>query len=377
MRFFIAAFAGAVLLTTAAEAQVKVGLITSLSGPVASIGVPYAKGYAAFQAGVTEFGGKKLSFVQIDDASDPAAAARAAKKLIEEDKVDVIVGSAGTPTTLAAYGVAAEAKVPMIITANALVAGERGDWEITIPQPVPLMISADLAQMKAAGVKTVAYIGYNDGWGDLVYDGLVKAVEPAGIKVVANERYARADTSVTPQILKIMATRPDAVFTGGSGSPGALPHLALAERGYKGHVYSTHAIINAEFVRIGGASVEGMIAPTGPVVVAEQLPDSNPIKAAALKFRELYEVANKEKANDAFAAYGYDALVILGDAVKRAAGTPGTPAYRVALRDAIVSSNEVVATHAVYSFKPGERYGTDERARVIVRLEKGAWKLVP
>ena len=360
-----------------AQAQVKVGIITSLSGPAASIGVPYAKGFAAFQAGGTDVAGKKITFIQIDDGSDTSAAARAARKLIEEDKVDVIVGSAGTPTTLAAYGVAAEAGVPMIITANTLIAGERGAWEITIPQPVPLMISADIAQMQSAGVKTIGYIGYSDGWGDLVYDGLVKAVEPAGMKVVANERYARADTSVTPQILKIMALRPDAVFTGGSGSPGALPHLALAERGYRGHVYSTHAIINSEFVRIGGAAVEGMIAPTGPVVVAEQLPDSNPIKAVSLRFRALYEVANKEKSNDAFAAYGYDALLILADAVKRTPGTPGTAAYRQALRDAIVSTREVVGTHAVYNFHPGERYGTDERARVIVRLEKGAWKLVP
>jgi branched-chain amino acid transport system substrate-binding protein len=370
----------AMLAAGGAEAQVKVGLITSLSGPVASIGVPYSKGFAAWRAGGTEVAGRNLTFVQIDDASDTSAAARAARKLIEEDKVDVIVGSAGTPTSLAAYGVAAEAKVPMIITANALVAGERGDWEITVPQPVPLMISADIEQMKKAGIKTIAYIGYNDGWGDLVYDGLMKAVGPAGMKVIANERYARSDTSVTPQILKIMALRPDAVFTGGSGSPGALPHLALAERGYRGHVYSTHAIINSEFVRVGGAAVEGMIAPTGPVVVAEQLPDSNPIKAVSLRFRQLYEQANHEKSNDAFAAYAYDALVLLADAVKRTAANPalkpGTPEYRLALRDALASTKEVVGTHAVYNFRPGERYGTDERSRVLVRLAHGQWKLV-
>ncbi|MCW3473537.1 ABC transporter substrate-binding protein [Limobrevibacterium gyesilva] len=377
----IAAATGLATMTAigAAQAQVKVGIITSLSGPAASIGVPYAKGYAAWQAGGTDVAGQKLTIIQIDDASDPSVGARAAKKLIEEDKVDAIVGSAGAPTSLAIYGVAAEAKVPMIITANALVPGERGNWEITVPQPAPLMISADVEQMKKAGIKTIGYIGYSDAWGDLVYDSLVKVVEPQGIKVISNERYARADTSVTPQILKIIAARPDAVFTGGSGSPGALPHLALAERGYRGHVYSTHAIINSEFVRVGGAAVEGMIAPTGPVVVAEQLPDSNPIKAVALRFRALYEEANNEKSNDAFAAYGYDALVILADAVKRTANgptKPGTPEYRAALRDALVTTQDLVGTHAVYNFKPGERYGTDERSRVLVRLDHGAWKLV-
>ena len=326
------------LLAAPATAQVRVGIITSNSGPAASIGIPYAKGYAAWNAGPSDTGGKTLIITQIDDASDPAVAARAAKKLIEDDHVDVIVGSAGTPASLAIYGVAAEAHVPMVLTANAGVPGERGMWEITIPQPVPLMIAADLPQMQKDGVKTIAFIGYSDAFGDLVYDSLKQIVEPAGIKVTMNERFARADTSVTPQILKIIASRPDAVFTGGSASPGALPHLALAERGYRGHVYSTHAIINSEFVRVGGAAVEGLIAPTGPMVVADQLPDSNPIKAVALHFLELYEKANKEKSTDAFAAYGYDALLILADAIKRPAGIPGTPEYRAALRTALTTT---------------------------------------
>ena len=365
----------AVLAAGGANAQVKVGIVDSLSGPVASIGVPYDKGYKAWEAGPMDTGGVKLIITEIDDASDPAVAARAAKKLVEEDHVDVLLGSAGTPASNAVYGVAYEAKVPMIITGNSFIPGERGAWEITIPQPPPLMIAADLPMMQKAGVKTIAYIGYSDGWGDLVYDSLLKIVEPAGIKVIANERFARSDTSVTPQILKILALHPDAVFTGGSGSPGALPHLALAERGYRGQVYSTHAIINSEFVRVGGKAVEGMIAPTGPVVVAEQLPDSNPIKAVSLEFRALYEKANHEKSTDAFAAYSYDSMLVLADAIKRAKGTPGTEAYRLSLRDALTTTHEVVGTHAVYTFKPGERYGTDERSRVVVKLENGAWKL--
>lgn len=363
-----------------ASAQVKVGVVLSLSGPVSSIGIPYSKGVAAWAAIGEEVAGQKITIVQIDDASDPAASARAAKKLIEEDRVDILIGSAGAPASLAMYGVAAEAKVPTIIAANAFVGGERGDWQITIPQPAPLMIAADIEHMKKNGIKTVAYIGFNDAWGDLVYDALVKMAEPAGIKIITNERYARPDTSVTPQILKIIAARPDAVLTGGSGSPGALPHLALAERGFRGPVYSSHAVINAEFVRVGGTSVEGVIAPTGPMVVAEQLPDSNPIKAQALRFRELYEKANGAKANDAFAAYAYDAFVVMADAVRRVStgsAKPGTPEFRTALRDALVRTTEVVGTHAVYTFRPGERYGTDERSRVMVRLEKGTWKLIP
>ena len=382
VKFRLAALALAAtsLVAVSARADITVGVITSMSGPISSIGVPYAKGIAAGVAAIGEIAGQKVKVVQLDDASDPSAAARAAHKLIEEDKVDIILGAAGAPPTLAVYGIAYEAKVPMIVIANILVEGERGEWQITVPQPASLMVAADVENMKKAGIKTVAYIGYSDAWGDLVYDALMKTAPPAGIQVITNERYARADTSVTAQILKIVAAHPDAVLTGGSGTPGALPHIALSDRGYHGPEYSTHAIINKEFVRVGGAAVDGVIAPTGPVVVAEQLPATNPIRKVALDFREIYQKVNNEPAGDAFAAYAYDGWLIFADTAKRALATgakPGTPEFRKALRDAMVTTKDVVGTHAVYNFKPGERYGTDERSRVMVQLDKGVWKLLP
>ncbi len=327
-------FAAAGLIAASARAEITVGVITSMSGPISSIGVPYAKGIAAGVAAIGEIAGQKVKVVQLDDASDPSAAARAAHKLIEEDKVDIILGAAGAPPTLAVYGIAYEAKVPMIVIANILVEGERGEWEITVPQPASLMVAADVENMKKAGIKTVAYIGYSDAWGDLVYDALMKTAPAAGIQVITNERYARADTSVTAQILKIVAARPDAV----------------------------------------------LIAPTGPVVVAKQLPDSNPIRQVSLDFRKIYEKVNNEPSGDAFAAYAYDGWLIFADAAKRAlagGAKPGTPEFRKALRDAMVTTKDVVGTHAVYTFKPGERYGVDERSRVMVKLDKGTWKLLP
>ena len=184
-----------------AQAQINVGVVTSLSGPISSIGIPYGKGIATGLASINEISGQKVNVFQLDDASDPSAAARAAHKLIEENTVDIILGAAGSPPTLAVYGIAYEAKVPLIVIANILVEGERGEWEITVPQPASLMVAADVENMKKAGIKTVAYIGYSDAWGDLVYDALMKTAPPAGIQVITNERYARADTSVTAQIL--------------------------------------------------------------------------------------------------------------------------------------------------------------------------------
>jgi branched-chain amino acid transport system substrate-binding protein len=367
-------------LGQAARAEIKIGFITSMTGAASSIGIPYSKGMATGAAAIPSVGAEKLTYITIDDGFDPAAAARAARKLIEEDKVDILCGSAGAPPSLAVAAVAAELKVPIVVMGNVVVPGEGANWSVTVPQNPVLMIAADVELMKKNGIKKVAYIGFSDAWGDLVYNSLKKTAEPQGIEIITNERYARADTSVTAQILKIVAAHPDAVLTGGSGTPGALPHIALAERGYTGPEYSTHAIINSEFVRVGGQAVEGVIAPTGPVVVADQLPDANPIKKVALEFLAGYKKVNNEASTDAFAAYGYDTWLIVADTAKRALASgakPGTPEFRLAMRDAMTSTKELVGTHGVYTFHQGQPFGTDERSRVMVKLEKGSWKLLP
>ena len=367
------------LAVNAWAADLKVGFITSLSGPVSSLGIAYAKGIQAAAAYKPEVAGRKVQLIQLDDASDPSTAARNARKLIDEDRVDVIIGTAGSPGSLAIAAVARETKTPLISIANASLPGEDGAWMITVPQPAPLMIGAVVEHMKKAGIKTVGYIGFSDAWGDLVYDSLMQAAAPAGIKVLTNERYARADASVTGQVLKIVAAHPDAVITGGSGTPGALPYLALAERGYRGPIFGTHALINPDFVRVGGASVEGLLAPTGPVVVAEQIPADNPIRKVSMEFRSAYQKLHGVVPGDAFSAYSFDAWLLFADAAARALpkAEPGTPQFRVALHDAINATHELVGTHGVYNFKPDSRYGSDERSRVIVKLEKGLWKLVP
>jgi branched-chain amino acid transport system substrate-binding protein len=366
------------LASTAAAADLKVGFITSLSGPGSSIGIPYAKGIQAAAAFKPEVGGRRIQLIQLDDASDPSTAARNARKLIDEEKVDVLIGTSGVPGSMAIVAVARESKTPMIGITPMSLGAEDAAWTVTVAQPVPLMVSAVVDSMKHAGIKTVAYIGFSDSWGDLVYDALQKSAEPAGIKIVTNERYARADSSVAGQVLKIVAAHPDAVITGGSGTPGALPYLALAERGFKGPIYGTHALINPDFIRVSGASAQGLLAPTGPVIVAEQLPAANPIRKMTLDFRAAYQKLHGAPTTDAFSAYAFDAWLVLADAAARVGAKvePGTPQYRAALRDAIVSTKELVGTHGVYNFKAGTPFGVDERARVVVKLDKGQWMLV-
>lgn len=379
LRIVAGAAIASLVIVPAKAADITVGLITSMTGPGASIGIPYSKGTAAGVSYKDKVGGIKLNVIQLDDASDPSTGTRDARKLIEQDKVDVLMGAGSTPTSIAMTAVCHELKVPCITLAPVNMPGEPGSWMISIPQPPTLMVSVVVDYMKAAGVKTVGYIGYNDGWGDLVYGGLEKAAGPDGIKILTNERYARADTSVTAQALHIVSAAPDAVMTGGSGTPGALPFIALRERGYTKEIYGTPALINPDFVRVGGAAVEGVIASTGPVVVADQLPDSYPTKKIALEYQAAYQKANNEPARGAFGPYAFDGWLVLLDSAKRALATgvkPGTPEFRSALRDALVNAKDVVGTHGIYNFHPGNSFGVDKRALVLVKLVGGKWKLV-
>lgn len=382
MRKFLSltALMAGLFAASAARADIVVGFVTSLSGPGASIGIPYGRGIQAALEYKGEVKGEKIRLIQLDDGSDPSAATRAARKLIEEEKVDLLIGTATAPSTIAMMAVATELKVPMIAVSPIIgLPDPANQWGICIPQPASLLVKVVADRMKRDAMKNIGYIGFSDAWGDLVYNGAKAAEAEADIKILTNERYARVDTSVTGQILKVLATRPDAVLDGGSGTQGALPLLALADRGFKGKTYGTVALVNPDFVRVGGKAAEGIQVSAGPVIVAEQLPDSHFAKKLALEFRAAYQKANNMPSTDGFSAYSFDGWKVFTEAAERALKTakPGTAEFHKALRDEILNTREMPGVHAIYNFKPGAYHGVDERALVIVRLVNGAWTYEP
>ncbi len=373
--FAALAVAGALAAATA-SAEVTIGVSLGTTGPGSSLGIPYKN---AFQLLPKTLGGEPVKYVILDDESKPDNAAKNARKFVTEDKVDALMGSNGVPSAVAMTAVAAESKTPMIaLTPVPPLAPDRLHWTFVVPQTTELMMSAVVEHMKARGIKTVGYIGFSDTWGDLVYNAITALAPSGGYKVVTNERYGRADTSVTGQVLKVMAANPDAVIVGGSGSPGATPHIALAERGYKGPIYHNHGTVNLPFIQTGKKAVEGAIAPTGALIVAEELPDNFPTKAVSLDFVKRYEAAFGAGSRNAFAGYSFDAVRLLEAAVPVALkkAKPGTPEFREALRDALENVRNVVGTHGVYNMSPANHNGLDERARVLVRVENGAWRLL-
>jgi branched-chain amino acid transport system substrate-binding protein len=369
----------AALCAGPALADINVGVVVSATGPAASLGIPEKNTFALMP---TSIGGEKINYILLDDASDTTTAVKNTRKLLTEDKVDVIVGSTITPNSLAMIDVVAEAETPMIsMAASARIVdttNPKVKWVFKTPQNDIQMSTAIVEHMTNAGVKSVAFIGFADAYGEGWFQEFSKIAEARKLSVVANERYNRADTSVTGQVLKIMAAKPDAVLIAGSGTPAALPQKVLKEKGYKGTFYQTHGVANKDFLRVCGKDCEGTLLPAGPVLVAAQLPADNPIKKVAMDYTAKYEAAHGKGSTSTFGAHAWDAGLLLSNAVPVALkkAKPGSKEFKLALRDALEGLKNVTVSHGMVNMSTQDHLGFDQRARVMVKVENGDWKLI-
>ena len=327
-------------------------------------------------------GGVAVEVIILDDATDPSAAVKNTYKLISENNVDVVIGSSITPSTLAMIDIIAEKQTPLIALAASSRIVEPMDakraWVFKSPQNDSLVAGGIVEHMVKTGIKSVGYIGFSDAYGEGWYAEFSKLAQAANINLVGKEVFGRSDTSVTAQTLKLVAANPEAILIGAAGTPGVLPQATLQERGYKGKIYQTHGVANGDFLRVGGKQVEGALLPVGPNLVAEQLPDSHPSKKAGLEFVQKYEAVHGKGSRSLFAALAWDAWLVLDAAATRAVkkAKPGTPEFRKVLRDELEATKNLIATTGVYNYSATDHAGLDARARVMVRVENGTWKLV-
>ena len=355
-------------------------MTVSATGPAASLGIPEKNTIALMPQNIS---GQKVNYIVLDDASDTTTAVANARKLVTESKVDILLGSTTTPNSLAMIDVAAESQTPMISMAASAAIVEPVDakrrWVFKTPQNDIMMSLAIATHMAAAGVKTVGFIGFNDAYGEGWYREFSKVAPLKGLTIVANERYSRTDTAVTGQVLKLIAAKPDAILIAASGTPAVLPQRTLKERGYDGKYYQTHGIANNDFLRVGGKDVEGTFLPTGPVVIAAQLPANNPVKASALEYVGKYEAAYGKGSVSAFGAHAWDAgrLMSAAAAVALKKAQPGTAEFRAALRDALETTRELAGAHGIFNMSPTDHLGLDQRARVMAKIENGTWRYQP
>jgi len=354
--------------------EIVIGITVVTTGPAAALGIPERN---SLEFVAKEIGGVPLKVIVLDDGGDPTAATTNARRFVTESKADIIMGSSTTPPTIAVSTVANEAGIPHFGLAPFPINEARMKWSVAMPQPIPIMGKVLYEHMKAHAIKTVGYIGYSDSYGDLWANDFKAQAVPMGMSLVDEERFARTDTSVTGQVLKLVAANPDAILVGASGTAAGLPQTALRERGYKGLIYQTHGAASMDFIRIAGAAAEGVLMASGPVMDPEDQPDSALTKKPGLALNKAYEAKYGPNSRSQFAGHSYDAFLILERvipvALKKA--KPGTPEFREAIRQALLTERDIAASQGVYNFTEKDRYGLDDRSRILLTVKDGKYVL--
>ncbi|MFD1711707.1 ABC transporter substrate-binding protein [Ottowia sp. GY511] len=375
-RFKLKALVAAAALTASglAAADITIGVIAPLTGPASGLGIPAGNQAKLWPKTIA---GEKLNVVVMDDASDPTQGVTHAKRFVTNDKVDILMGSVATPVAAAIAQVAEESQTPQLSWSPVALPAGKDKWTYRMPQSNAVMGHAIIEHMKKQGVKTIGFLGYSDAYGETWLNDFKPQAEKAGMKLVAVERFARADTSVTGQALKLVSANPDAMLVVASGSGAAMPQMALMERGYKGKVYQTHAAATRDLMRVGGKQVEGGFVVSGPAVLAEQLPDSHPSKAEAIKFVQQYEKAYGPGSRNQFAGHAYDSIIVMEKAVPIALkkAKPGTPEFRAALRDAFEQIGKTTLSHGVLNWTPQDHWGYTQDTGVMMKVTGGEFKV--
>ncbi|MEP3349424.1 MAG: ABC transporter substrate-binding protein [Marinomonas sp.] len=373
----LASLMGTSMLSGLAMADIKIGVVASSTGPVALVGIPQKNTVALLPKSVA---GEKISYIFLDDSSDPTATVKAFKKLIDEEKVDAIIGPSGSGNAMGVIQFAAESGTPMLApvgtAAVVLPMTEQKKWVFKTTQNDDLIASALVEQMKTTGVKTLGLFGTSDTFGENWSKVMTKMAADAGIKIVAKEYFKRQDTSVTGQSLKFLISNPDAVLIAAPGSSSVMPQVTLKEQGYGGTIYQTHGAALDPFLRLGGKSVEGTILAASLMLVLDEVPDSEPKKIATK-----YVADYKELYGEAPATFGgnvFDAGLLLTNAIPTAlkSAKPGTPEFRAALRNTLENTKEMPATQGVYNITPDDHSGFDERGRELITVKNGQWSLL-
>ena len=364
------------LLTLPARADITIGAVLSLTGPAASLGIPARN---TLDLAPKQIAGQPVRLIVLDDGSDSTGAVRAARKLVDEEKVDALIGPSVTPTSLAVLDVAGSSGTPMVSLAGSgsIITPQEGArrWAFKMVPNEQVATNQNAADMKKHGVKTLAHIGFANAFGDAFIAAQEASAKAAGIENLMQVRYNLADTSVTPQVLRLMQAKPDAVFVAGSGTPGVTPILELRNRGYTGRIYTNQGVSNADVLRVGGRALEGMVFGAVPVLVAEQLDDKNPVKAPALAYVHAYEAKYGPGSRSLFGAMAWDAFNLIAKAAPTAlkAAKPGTPEFRLALRDAMERVTGMPGAQAMFNLSPTDHSGGDPASQVLVTVKDGKW----
>jgi len=357
-----------------AQEPIRIGSVLSLTGPAAFLGDPELKTLNLYVERLNAGGGvlgRKLELVHYDDASDASKANTFAKRLIEQDKVDFIIGGTTTGSTMAMVPLIEKAGVPFISLAGGVAVVEPvKKWVFKTPHTDRMAAEKVFEDMKKRGITRVGLLSETSGFGQSGRKETQAAAARYGITLVADETYAPKDTDMTAQLTKIRnAEGVQAVFVFGLGQGPAIATRNFQQLAIKLPLYHAHGIASDEFIKLTGAAAEGVRLPAAALIVAKQLPTSDPQKAVVLAYDKAYRDRYKEDVST-FGGHAYDALMILTDAIKRAGS-----ADRAKVRDAIEQTRGYMGTGGLVNLSPTDHLGLDLSAFRMLEIRNGDWVL--
>lgn len=375
----LAGFAGAALAQ-----DIVIGAAIAQTGPASSLGSGEVDALKLFEKQVNDAGGimgHKLKIVLLDTASDPSKAVLDVRKLITEDNALAVVCCTTSPESLAVIDTVQRAGVPNIsLAASASIVQPASDrhWVFKTPPLDSVMVSAEVKDMVAQGVKTLGFIGFNDAYGQGGLNELKKALPGTGIDLLDTESFARTDTNLSSQASKLAEAKPDAILIWAIPPGGNVAQKALQDAGYQGIFYQSYGMTNETFLRLGGASLNGTRLSVLPVIVHDSLPSSLPFASVVQDFVRTYQAAYGS-APSSFAGHAWDAGLILEAASKQvlASTSPGdVKAFRSGLRDAIEGLHGFQAVDGTFDFSPTDHSGLGSTSAVMVTVQDGTYRPV-
>lgn len=363
----------------AGHAQIKVGVVVSATGPAASIGIPEKQVVDLMPRQVA---GKKVEFIVMDDATDTNQAVKAVRKLMADERVDVVIGSSASAPSIAMVDVAAELKTPLISMASSSritsPVDEKRKWAYKVVMDESLMIEATLSHLAAGKVKKLGLVATTDAYGDIWVSEVNRLRGKYGIELAGQERFASSDVTVLAQVAKVLAAKPEAVLIAAAGTPAALPHKTLRERGFKGLIFQTFGATAPEVTKIGGKDMAGALVASTPGFVPSQMAKDDPVKLVTDDLNKRYEAANGAGTWSPYAGNAWSAWMLLEGALTRALKQhqPGTPAFRAAIRDEIEKTKDLATPAGYITMGPSDHMGFDMRSTAVFELRNGAWNRV-
>jgi len=373
-------------LPTAAQQQaVKIGFVVDITGGASSLGVPERNTVLLYQdelgTAQSAAGSVRIQYVVTDGESDPTKAVIAAKRLIEEDRVVAVVCCTTSPGSLAIIQTVQSARVPNISLAAAasiIEPVEQRRWVFKTPQTDRLMLDVITDHMRQRGVRSIAFLGFDDAFGQGGLNELDRIAPQKGIEIVARESFARNATDASAQVTRAMGRNPQA-FLIWAIPPGAnVVNRNIRDLGITLPVYQSHGVANADFLRLGAASVEGVFLPAGKLLVAELLPDADKQKKALLSYLERYEGRYGKGSRNTFGGHALDAMLILRPAIERTLRQGVRPenigGFRAVLREQIErGTNELVGITGIFTYTSKDHLGLDRRAAVMLEIRNNTW----